>query len=258
MSDASLATLVQSLAPLVFVPGQIICTEGAPLQRVYFLNRGQVQLVRTVMSTREAASARTEGVGVGHGAPAPADVPAEKVVRVVSETDSIGMDDFTTADRLIGLTARALSYCDVMSLTIRDLDAALHYDALERMRVAAVRAESERRHKEALDAAPASAAKKSVEGSARLRRVGAMMMVGHRLGGTKKGDKESPDKGASGGSPQQQRRNSNGRDAGGGVGAGKGSAGGPSKNTSNGMAESDDTIEYIDGGTRVAASPSPG
>mmetsp|Transcript_53572 Transcript_53572/g.138494 ORF Transcript_53572/g.138494 Transcript_53572/m.138494 type:complete len:329 (-) Transcript_53572:291-1277(-) len=155
MSDASLASLVQSLSPLVFVPGQIICTEGTPLLRIYFLNRGHVQLVRR-------ASSETE-----------------KVIRVVTESESIGMDDFTSSDRRIALTARALSYCDVMSLMLRDLDAALQYDAVERMRAAA-EAESER-------AGEAPSTSKRSDPNARFKRAGALMMAASRMGGRKAG-----------------------------------------------------------------------
>jgi len=226
MSDASLATLVQSLTPLVFVPGQIICTEGAPLQRIYFINKGQVQLVRTMASSRMGGDGERPLDGRS-------DTPAEKVLRVVTENDSIGMDDFTTADRRIALSARALSYCDVMSLHIRDLDGALHYDAVERMRVAALRAESERLGMQAMDAAPSGANKRNVESSARLRRGIAMVKATSRMG---------PRKDRADGKDAASTRPSNSAVA---------------KTASGAPAPADDVVECIGSGdSAAAASPS--
>ena len=53
VSNASLAALVSTLTPIVFVPGQLICTEGQPLRMIYFINRGKVQLLRKVGSEEE-------------------------------------------------------------------------------------------------------------------------------------------------------------------------------------------------------------
>lgn len=102
VSDASLAALVSTLSPLVFVPGQLMCSEGQLLRTIYFINRGKVQLVK----------------GAGG--------EAEMVVRMLGENDNLGLEDFaSSADRLVQLTARSLSYCDVMSLSTEELAAAL-------------------------------------------------------------------------------------------------------------------------------------
>lgn len=116
VSDASLAALVSTLSPLVFVPGQLMCSEGQLLRTIYFINRGKVQLVK----------------GAGG--------EAEMVVRMLGENDNLGLEDFaSSADRLVQLTARSLSYCDVMSLSTEELAAALEHDAAERLKAEAAR-----------------------------------------------------------------------------------------------------------------------
>ena len=159
VSNASLATLVATLTPLVFVPGQLICTENQPLERVYFINRGQVQLLHSVGED------------------------GDKLVRVVHPNENIGIDDFahsvSSAHRLVSLTARARTYCDVMSLAVADLDAALQYDATERLRVqkaladqeAALRAAAVAQGSDKKDKPAVSAS------TARFKRVSAMVMA---------------------------------------------------------------------------------
>jgi len=130
VSNASLAALVSTLAPLVFVPGQIMCTEGQPLRMIYFINRGQVQVVKRA-----------------GGGPTGGDV--ETVLRVLSETDNLGLDDFAhSAERRVRHTARSLTYCDVSTLTIEELSAALEHDAAERLKAEAARLKLEAEQKD--------------------------------------------------------------------------------------------------------------
>ena len=111
VSDEALATLITMLTPLVFVPGQLLCSEGQRLSMIYFINRGKVVLLK----------------GAGS--------EAEAVVREISDTDNIGLDDFANShDKRVTLTARSLTYCDVMSLATEELTGALEYDASERIR----------------------------------------------------------------------------------------------------------------------------
>ena len=121
VSNASLAALVSTLTPLVFVPGQILCTEGQRLRTIYFINRGKVQLLR----------------GAGS--------EAEVLVRTLSDSDNVGLDDFANSpERQVRHSARALTYCDVMSLSATGLTAALEYDAQERVRREAERKENDK------------------------------------------------------------------------------------------------------------------
>ena len=111
VSNASLAALVSTLSPLVFVPGQLMCSEGQRLRMIYFINRGKVQLLRGAGSENEV------------------------LVRVLSDNDNLGLDDFSSStERRVRLTARSLTYCDVMSLSTEELSAALEYDASERLK----------------------------------------------------------------------------------------------------------------------------
>ena len=110
VSDASLAALINALSPSVFVPGQIIVTEGQPLRHIYFINRGRIQLLRDASSDNET------------------------VVRVLVENDNLGLDDF--APRLVSHTARALGYCDVMSLSTEELATTLEHDSAIRVKKA--------------------------------------------------------------------------------------------------------------------------
>ena len=73
VSNASLAALVSTLSPVVFIPGQLICLEDEPLRMIYFINRGKIQLLR---------NAATE---------------TESVVRTLGENDNLGLDDFTNS-----------------------------------------------------------------------------------------------------------------------------------------------------------------
>ena len=111
VSNASLDALVSNMVPLVYVPGQILCTEALALRTVFFINRGKVQLLRRIGSEDET------------------------VIRTLSEADNIGLDDFARSmERTVALSARALTYCDVMSLSVDELSAAMEHDAAERLR----------------------------------------------------------------------------------------------------------------------------
>jgi CRP-like cAMP-binding protein len=167
--NTSLATLVSSLAPHIFVPGQSICTEGQLLHRVYFVHRGKVELLHQ----------RSEYIAA---------VAGERVFRI--EQDNIGIDDFLDSDamqRRVSRTARALTYCDVMSLLVRELDEALQQDALER-----IHAERHQRQKASgqkdgeskamcgVTANPQRASLMRSDASQQLRRVGKFVMAASR------------------------------------------------------------------------------
>ena len=54
VSNEALAAIVTSLTPLVFVPGQLLCSEGQRLSMIYFINRGKVVLLKSAGSDSEA------------------------------------------------------------------------------------------------------------------------------------------------------------------------------------------------------------
>ena len=88
----------------MFVPGQLIVFEGNPLTAIYFINRGLVQLLE-----------RTMPVGT------------------LRDNDSFGLDDYTIGQQtgkspVVGMTAKALGYCDVMTLPLEKLTQAVRDD----------------------------------------------------------------------------------------------------------------------------------
>jgi hypothetical protein len=111
VSNACMVTLMSSLIPRVFVPGQLICFEGHSLTEVYFINRGHVQLLE-----------RTINLGI------------------VRDNDNFGLDDFMVSclsgkPPVVRLTAKAITYCDVSYLTVETLNEALARDETFQVRI---------------------------------------------------------------------------------------------------------------------------
>jgi len=101
VSNASLITLIAELQPLVFVPGQTIVVEGHVLRNIYFINKGMVQLWG-----------------------------GDSLVMTLHDNDNFGLEDYQNrakqtgdadVDTVVSRTARALTYCDVMSLDVQRL-----------------------------------------------------------------------------------------------------------------------------------------
>jgi CRP-like cAMP-binding protein len=111
VSNACMVTLMSSLVPRVFVPGQLICFEGHSLTEVYFINRGHVQLLE-----------RTINLGM------------------LRDNDNFGLDDFLSSclsgkPPVVRLTAKAITYCDVSYLTVETLNEALLRDETFQVRI---------------------------------------------------------------------------------------------------------------------------
>ena len=136
VSDAALIVLLDALVPEVFVPGQVIVSQGLPLRSVFFINKGLVQLFTDI---------GTE---------------SEHLVATLGDSESFGLDDFRKAPVLkpgqlgnaesppgkesgakVSASARAVTYCDVMVLAVDELSRALEHDAQENIRREAERAE---------------------------------------------------------------------------------------------------------------------
>jgi len=141
MCDGALITVVSSLAPIVFVPGQLLCTEGKPLRCIFFINRGQVELSKAgvangspggakELGAKDASSALSSLASAAGGGKEDGSV----VLRVLGESDSIGLDDFAASTNS-RYSARALTYCDVMLLKLHQLRKAMDIDAAERLRL---------------------------------------------------------------------------------------------------------------------------
>ena len=196
VSNASLAALVSTMTPHVFVPGQLLCTEGQPLRSIYFINRGKVQLLQHAGSDTEL------------------------VLRVLSENDNLGLDDFSeSSEPFVALSARSLTYSDVMSLSVEELGAAMDHDAQER-----VRREEERvqREKEKHKAGGKESVKDGANGLAKpdltacLRKAGNIARLRSRMTGAPPAKSPSREGGQAG---------SGGREGAGGSGGGAGGGG---------------------------------
>ena len=106
VSNASLVRLITELHPLVFVPEQTILWEGLPLSSVYLINRGTVQ-VRA--SDGHASATLTNG-------------------------ENFGFDDYSracvsSAPPTVTKSISAITYCDLMGLSVDALEATLLSDA---------------------------------------------------------------------------------------------------------------------------------
>jgi len=111
ISNACMVTLMSSLVPRVFVPGQLIVFEGHSLSEVYFINRGHVQLLE-----------RTINMGM------------------LRDNDNFGLDDFLQSciaakPPVVRLTAKAVTYCDVSYLSVESLSEALAQDETFQVRI---------------------------------------------------------------------------------------------------------------------------
>ena len=215
VSNASLAAIISTLTPLVFVPGQLMCSEGQHLRVIYFINRGKVQLLRAAGSDSEV------------------------LVRTLSDSDNLGLEDFSgSTARRYTLTARSLTYSDVMSLSTEELSAALEWDAAERLK------------REAERAAAAAAAAAGGEGKEKL--AACLRKAGHIA---KMSNLFSKAKAADGGSAASNPTH----DAGGGSNA---AGGNTTTHAGSALAEgpapaSLDPVTSCDSPTRGGSSPPP-
>lgn len=149
VSNTSLVSLMKDLRPLVFVPMQLIVTEGHVLTSVYFINRGLVQLIQS-------------GEQIG----------------ALSDADNFGLEDYrisaSTGDpAIVKVTAKAVTYCDVMSLTMDELSVAIADDELFQSRI--------RGPLPAIETKPKHSRKQSVLRAATKLGLGAAVQGGRRL-----------------------------------------------------------------------------
>ena len=107
----------------------------------------EVEVEPSSMTSDSSARSQGGGGGVWDGGSAECATPggrssffgdkAPRVVRVCGEYESIGLEDFATSngsDRRVLATARARTYCDVMSLPTSQLVKAIEFDAKEQLR----------------------------------------------------------------------------------------------------------------------------
>lgn len=128
VANSTLIALLAELHPLVAVPGQLITVEGNQLEAAFFIHRGRVQL-------------KKEDV--------------KELPRVILNNDNFGMDDFVAGYMskkvpVSSFTARAVTYCDLETLTVETLSDALNRDpsfadALKRRRLSKAATGNERR-----------------------------------------------------------------------------------------------------------------
>ena len=156
ITNTSLVAIVTALEPLVFVPGQTLCIEGHALTSVFFINRGKVQLLdRCGYEDEEVLSVLSDSDSIGIGAALGLSNTRHKEEHGAQLAE--GSDSFTrksgrgkeggsgsgadslphlapVGERRVRHSARALTYCDVMALSIEDLGKALEHDFAERTR----------------------------------------------------------------------------------------------------------------------------
>lgn len=104
VSNACLVGIIHAMSPAIFVPAQPIAFEGQALTTVYFINRGVVRLTHRM-----------------------------RAVGTLRDNDSMGFEDYTDAVNdgvppVVGRTARAVGYCDVMTLSVETLHEAVKGD----------------------------------------------------------------------------------------------------------------------------------
>ena len=130
LSDRALLGVLARLSPVIFVPGQVVQLEGHLVKAMYFIKRGRVQMLR--------------GLGLN----------IEKEVRALGHYENFGLDEEALLELELTITstramedevagegdskiaavftkhyaresARALTYCDAVSLSMPDLVAML-------------------------------------------------------------------------------------------------------------------------------------
>ena len=104
ISNESFVKVIEKLEPMIVVPAQLIVFEGHPLTAVYFINRGLVQLLARMQP-----------------------------IALLRDNENFGFDDFIgTLDSgkpaVVQLTAKAVGYCDLMTLSVETLAAILDTD----------------------------------------------------------------------------------------------------------------------------------
>ena len=110
VGNASIVRLISELSPAIFVPGQLIVFEGHPLMAVYFINRGLVQLLQRM-----------------------------RPIGALRDNENFGLDDYAVSldegkEPMNSCTAKAVGYCDVMTLAIEKLAEVANSDGLFRSR----------------------------------------------------------------------------------------------------------------------------
>lgn len=106
VSNSTLVGLLSELHPLVAVPDQLITFEGNVLEAAYFIHRGRIRLEKK---------------------------DVKEVPKVILNNDNFGMEDFVTSrvnkkPATASATARAITYCDLVSLSCDALSRALVND----------------------------------------------------------------------------------------------------------------------------------
>jgi len=104
VSNESFVKVISELQPLIFVPAQLIVFEGHPLASIYFINRGLVQLLERMQPTG-----------------------------LLRDNENFGIDDYvqslaTSKPPVWHITAKAVGYCDVMTLPVERLAEILQAD----------------------------------------------------------------------------------------------------------------------------------
>jgi len=107
VTNASLLVLIAEMQPAVFVPAQVIVVESTPLLSIYFINKGMVMLSKDNVSGTSLKDNENWGVD--------------------DYLDSCMEGDPDTA--VNGNSARAVTYCDVMSLSTERMSEELSTDA---------------------------------------------------------------------------------------------------------------------------------
>ena len=139
LSDSALLALLGRLKPRIYVPGQIIYSEGQELNALYFIKKGRVQFVKGVGSAHEvlkrmkvqhdnfglSLEALSQRVEKDSSRPGP-----NSSFRIDAASAKAAATQLTVEKQAASEAARAETYCDLVSLDRIDLIAVINKDRL--------------------------------------------------------------------------------------------------------------------------------
>ena len=149
LSDLALLNVLTRLRPLIYVPGQVIAMSGSKLTHINFIKKGRVYLIKDLGSDNEQVQ-RVLGANDNFGledaaarrlmaqldSPPEAPMGPGTLTRSRASRFSVALHQAGTHDwyrnffttQMARESARAATYCDVVSLDVHDLSAILAKD----------------------------------------------------------------------------------------------------------------------------------
>jgi len=118
LSDNALLSVLERLKPIICVPSEVIMLEGQPLRAVHFVQKGLLHCT----SAKEPEGRRVCG-GESFGLEVVHEVILERMRYAGADDREAGLPlDLRALDRAFAVeSATAITYCDLMSLTLAEL-----------------------------------------------------------------------------------------------------------------------------------------